>query len=239
MNEKNLLHPSHHAYRKNHNTASALVQMYDSWINNFDRGAYSGVCFLDMSAAFDIVDHTLLLQKLELYGFNKRSLSWLRSYLSDRSQCVSINSSCSSLLNVPTGVPQGSILGPLLYTLFTNELPETIHDHENNGTWPPYNDSCTACGTICCFADDTTFSSFAENPDHLASNLAEKFKIISEFLISNGLKLNEDKTHLLLLTSSQKRRKNNPQISLVTNSAIVRSTPAEKLLGCTILEDLK
>ena len=101
------------------------------------------------------------------------------------------------------------------------------------------NDSCTACGTICCFADDTTFSSFAKNPDHLASNLAEKFKMISEFLISNGLKLNEDKTHLLLLTSSQKRRKNNPQISLVTNSAIVRSTPAEKLLGCTIHEDLK
>ena len=107
-----------------------------------------------MSAAFDIVDHSLLLQKLELYGFDEGSISWLCSYLSDRSQCVSINSSCSSLLAVPTGVPQGSILGPLLYTVFTNELPETIHNHDNGKIWPPYNDSCTDC----CFADDTTFS---------------------------------------------------------------------------------
>ena len=119
MNENDLIPPSHHAYRKNHNTTSALVQMYDSWIDNFDRGVYSGVCFLDMSAAFDIVDHSLLLQKLELYGFDEGSISWLCSYLSDRSQCVSINSSCSSLLAFPTGVPQGSILGPLLYIQFS------------------------------------------------------------------------------------------------------------------------
>ena len=74
-----------------------------------------------MSASFDIVDHSLLLNKLELYGFGQQSQKWIRNYLEGRSQCVSINGSLSKLLNVPTGVPQGSILGPIFYTIFTNE----------------------------------------------------------------------------------------------------------------------
>ena len=93
---------------------------------------YSAVCFLDMSAAFDIVDHSLLLEKLRLYSFNQESFSWLNSYLSNRSQCVLIGTAVSGFLAVPTGVPQGSILGPLLYTIFTNELPECIHDHDTH-----------------------------------------------------------------------------------------------------------
>ena len=79
-----------------------------------------------MSAAFDIVDHGLLLKKLSLYGFDGEAVGWVRSYLSDRKQCVSIDGSLSRMLHVPTGVPQGSILGPILYILFTNELPDIV-----------------------------------------------------------------------------------------------------------------
>ena len=149
--------------------------MHDSWINHFDRGEYSAVFFLDMSAAFDNVDHLLLLKKLKLYGFYEESMSWVKSYLSDRSQCVSIDASLSGFLAVPTGVPQGSILGPLLYTIFTNELPEAIHDHESQDMWPPFNVSCSTCGTICCFADDTTFSCSDTSPERLSHTVSESF----------------------------------------------------------------
>ena len=180
LSSNNLLHPSHHAYRANHNTTTALIQMYDEWVTAYDDGELSGVCLLDMSAAFDIVDHSILLKKLELYGFEKNSLDWIQSYLTGRSQCVSINGSLSKLLPVPIGVPQGSILGPVFYTLFTNELPEVVHNHDQDdhhaGTvsWPPYNLSCKSCGNICCFADDTTYSCSSTDPALLSEKLSDR-----------------------------------------------------------------
>ena len=81
--------------------------MHDTWVGALEDGELSGVCLLDMSAAFDIIDHTLLLKKLELYGFDRDSLEWIQSYLSDRRKCVSISGSLSKLLPVSTGVPQG------------------------------------------------------------------------------------------------------------------------------------
>ena len=80
-----------------------------------------------MSAAFDVVDPALLLAKLELYGFKRHTRQWIWSYMTDRSQVVCLEGSLSSSLRVNVGVPQGSILGPLLYIIFTNELPEVIH----------------------------------------------------------------------------------------------------------------
>ena len=183
LSSNNLLHPSHHAYRSNHNTTTALIQMYDTWVNAYDNGELSGVCLLDMSAAFDIVDHSLLLKKMDLYGFDQESLEWIQSYLSGRSQCVSINGSLSKLLPVSIGVPQGSILGPIFYTMFTNELPEVVHDHDQDDhqvseAWPPYNLSCKSCGNICCFADDTTYSCSDTSPDSLSEKLSSKFLMI-------------------------------------------------------------
>jgi hypothetical protein len=84
LTEYSLIHPNHHAYRANHNTETALLQMYDVWLDSLEKGEMAGVCFLDMSAAFDIVDHSLLLSKLELYGFDSGMLAWVSSYLSNR-----------------------------------------------------------------------------------------------------------------------------------------------------------
>ena len=149
--------------------------MYDSWVNAYDDWELSGVCLLDMSAAFDIVDHSLLMKKLDLYGFDQESLDWIHSYLTGRSQCVSINGSLSKLLPVPIGVPQGSILEPIFYTIFTNELPEVVHDHDQYdhevpAAWPPYNMNCKSCGNVCCFADDTTYSCSDSSQIHSLKN---------------------------------------------------------------------
>ena len=244
LTENSLLHPNHHAYRPSHNTTSALIQMYDTWVGAVDDGELSGACLLDMSAAFDIVDHPLLLQKLALYGFDDGSLEWIHSYLSNRKQCVSISGSLSKLLPVTTGVPQGSILGPMFYTLFTNELPEIIHDHpsteQGSESFPNYNTSCTTCGSIVCFADDTTLSCSNNDPNTLSEELSAKFKLIAAFLVSNRLKLNDDKTHLLVLTTSQARRRAEADhVQISTPTADIVPSSSEKLLGAWIHQDLK
>ena len=97
--------------------------MFDSWIEAFENGEVSAVFTLDMSAAFDVVDHHILLSKLELYGFEDCTLSWINSYLSNRSQNVHIEGHLSDDLPVECGVPQGSILGTLHNILYTNDLP--------------------------------------------------------------------------------------------------------------------
>ena len=247
MTENNLLNPNHHAYRANHNTTTALIQMYDVWLQSLESGEFAGVCFLDMSAAFDIVDHSLLMKKLELYGFESNISKWIRSYLADRSQAVCIDGSLSRLLPVRQGVPQGSILGPLLYTIFTNELPEIIHDGQECSRlsdpkpWPSFNMACKSCGSLTCYADDTTYSCSSSDPDILSEKLTTKYKVIADFMVSNRLKLNDDKTHLMVMTTSKARRKMDPSnlVSITTPTEIILPSTCEKLLGCYIHQDMK
>ena len=243
LTEHELLHPNHHAYRASHNTTTALIQMYDVWLQALEAGELAGVCFLDMSAAFDIVDHNLLSKKLQLYGCEDNVTNWIQSYLSERSQCVCIDGTLSKSLPVQHGVPQGSILGPLLYTLFTNELPEVVHDHHlsMDAARPKFNISCKDCGSLSCYADDTTYSCSSSDPALLSEKLSSKFAVISDFMISNKLKLNDDKTHLMVMTTSQKRKKGNPnvQVQLTTPTEVIDPSSSERLLGAMIHQDMK
>jgi hypothetical protein len=244
LTKNELIHPNHHAYRSSHSTTTALIQMYDVWLQSLEAKQLAGVCFLDMSAAFDIVDHSLLVKKLKLYGCEENCTNWIQSYLCDRSQCVSIDGTLSKLLPVQHGVPQGSILGPLLYTLFTNELPEVVHDHQSrldDNQWPGFNMSCSGCGTLSCYADDTTYSCSDSDPAALSQKLSAKFTVISDFMVSNKLKLNDDKTHIMVMTTSQVRKKKDLSdvVKLRTPTELIVPSSSEKLLGAWIHQDMK
>jgi hypothetical protein len=116
--------PKHQsAYRKFHSTETALVKVYNDLLVASDQGQVSALCLLDLTAAFDTVDHELLLMRLERsYGVRGRALAWFRSYLTGRTYCVVFGGNTSSDIHVTCSVPQGSVLGPLLFILYTADL---------------------------------------------------------------------------------------------------------------------
>ena len=239
LEENNLLHPAHHGFRAKHSTVTALLQMFDTWIDAFEQNEVSAVLMLDMSAAFDVVDHAILLSKLELYGFRECALSWIASYLMNRSQSVYIEGHLSDSLSVECGVPQGSILGPLLYVLYTNDLPEAVHEHHLQQDHQQgdhlYNINCHACGGLCLYADDSTFSLSSGNMEELNANLDKKYQDIAKYMDKNRLILNSEKTNLLIMTSARKHANHQDfGIYLDTGSEHILPLNEEKLLGVNL-----
>ena len=137
-----------------------------------------------------MVDTELLLEKLKLYWFDRNSVQWIWSYLTYRSQTVYIEGSLSSHLAWEAGVPQGSILGPILYTIFTNELPQVVHedscpvrDVEGSAI---FSIQCQECGGVCCYADDSTYTAAVSDTVELSDKLSYKYTVMADFLTPIG-----------------------------------------------------
>ena len=242
LESNNLFHSSHHGYRAGHSTCTALIELYDSWMEAVERGELSGVMLIDLSAAFDCVDHALLLEKMRVLGFNDSSIRWCQSYLSNRRQCVSIEGAQSEFLPIDIGVPQGSILGPLFYILFTNDLPEVVHKEDCELSMlkiGKFNTACPHCGSLVSFADDSTVTVTDCDPSKLTEKLSDKYLAVAEYFAANKLKVNDEKTHLLIMTTNSKRNLSDIQVSLKTPSAVIKPSVSEKLLGIDIHEGLK
>ena len=220
MEENRLIHPNHHGF--------------------IEENKFTGVCFLDLSAAFDIVDHSLLLQKLKLYGFDDNSLTWIKSYLEGRYQSVYIEGKMSEALSVTSGVPQGSILGPLLYIIFTNELPEIIHNHADHQAM--YNMKRNQCGSLCCYADDSTFSVASSNIDTISSQILERYNLIAQFVCNNRLRIYGEKAHIMLISTGIAWRLKLTADSLIfttENNISICPSSCENLPGGVIAQNLK
>ena len=167
------------------------------------------------------------------------SLSWCKSYLSGRSQKVCIDGALSDSLPLHVGVPQGSVLGPLLYIIFSNDLPEATHDHlaEENTL---YNIHCHSCGGICSFADDSTLTVSRKDPAELDQVIDTKYKEVENYMVANKLVLNSDKTHLLIMATPYQHRLNHDfGIKLNTGTDIIQPSYSEKLLGGYITNDFR
>ena len=117
-----LFHPNHHGFLGDHSTVTALIQLHDIWLDASENKEISAALMLDLSSAFDVVDHRILLQKLRIYKFSEETIAWFQSYLKSRKLFVQVESKLSDPeVQEDIGVPQGSILGPLIYIIFGND----------------------------------------------------------------------------------------------------------------------
>merc|ERR1711884_504712 len=148
FNENNLLYKSQYGFRKKHSTELAGLEFYDKIINYLENGKLPLAVFLDLSKAFDTIDHEILLSKLRYYGITGNSLLWFKSYLSNRKQYVQFKDSFSSYSMIRTGVPQGSILGPLLFIIYMNDIAHIT----DKFYFTIYADDTTLIAPICTFS---------------------------------------------------------------------------------------
>ena len=149
-----------------------LQQMFDVWLQALDEGKMAAVLFLDLSAGFDVVNQQILLRKLAKYNFSIETLQWFESYLLNRLQAVQVESALSPPLPVPYGVPQGSILGPLLFLLYVNELPDVIKVKNDDES------KLDEEAEVVVYADDTTSSTSDPNPEVLQQKIQSHAEIL-------------------------------------------------------------
>ena len=181
-----ILYASQFGFRANYSINHALVSLTEAIKNSLDSRKFGCGIFLDFLKAFLTDNHEILLTKLEHYGIRGIVLDWFKSYLSDRKQYVSVNGSNSSCLNVNCGVPQGSVLGPLLFLIYINDLPLS-----------------SSKLAFYLFAEDTNNYCESDNIHHLQRVVNTELKKVKTWLDVNRLSLNMDKTNFIIFKSPQ------------------------------------
>ena len=200
MISSNQLNNFHHAYRKDHSTVTAIMKICDYIYEAVDENKIAGLMTIE-SSAFDCVDAIILDQKLGLYNVSQGTRSWIRDYLTNRTQYVQIGTKKSNMKSVARVVPQGSVLGPLLYTIYMNELMEIINDkecdmEEHDDKKELFTNECENCGMMPIYADDATYLIIDKSKNKIKDKMKENLKKISEFLNANDLVVNEEKTKI-------------------------------------------
>ena len=217
-----LFHQNQHGFLKGRSCVTCLATNMDSWARGADNNMYTGILCLDMTAAFDLVDPTIMINKLEALGMDQNSTRWIRSYLTGRKQKVSINNTLSQELPVPLGVPQGSRLGPLLFTIYSIDMPE-----------------CTKNGTLHTYADDSQDSITGQDPNKVNMELNEDAIHIQRWMMSNKLLLSPSKTEYMLATGKRRpRTEETNNLQLAIDGTNFRQNSTIRILGITVNRDL-
>ena len=216
--EKNcLISGLQHAYQKNHGTVTCLFELLNEIYELIDNKYKVALVSLDLSKAFDTINHTLLLKKLESFNLNSAAIDFIHSYLTNRTQISKFSNFKSTEENILSGVPQGSILGPFLFLCFVNDLPEIF-------------------GNMCKFmayADDTQLLVFDKNLENLGEKVKEVIDVAQNWYNKNGMKNNASKSEILIVS---RKKTDKIKIKVIEEGLpkIVKSKIFIKILGVYI-----
>ena len=219
MLDNNLYSSVQSAYRERHSTETALLKVQSDILTALDSGSGAVLLMLDLSAAFDTIDHGILLSRLNsLYGISGDALDWFKSYLSNRVQRVIIGDTVSECKNLNFGVPQGSVLGPKIYCMYTKPISDIIAGHGLSHH---------------CYADDTQLYIAIEHSANLHSELLRMERCVADirnWMRHNMLKLNDDKTELIVFASRYNQHLYSDASMMIGNTTVV-CEPQVKNLG--------
>ena len=185
ITKNEILSPHQYGFRSNRSTYMAINDLYCKITDDLDNKHHSLGIFLNLSKAFETLNHDILLHKLNMYGLRGLANSWIQNYLSNRKQYVAYNNSTSTHNDIVCGVPQGSILGSLLFLLYINDLPLS-----------------SPSSHFIIFADDTNILFSHKDPIQLEKLINNELKKISNWFKENKLSLNIDKTNFILYKKS-------------------------------------
>ena len=198
FSENNLIYKSQYGFRHLHSTELAALELSDRLSNNLDDGEIPIAIFLDLSKAFDTLDHGILLSKLKHYGLNESALRWFSSYLTDRHQYIHFDGTDSDMSSISTGVPQGSVLGPLLFLIYMNDVSEASDKFHSI----LFADDTTLTDPLCTF--DLSTSNNKYDKKKLSDSINLELQKIYEWLSVNKLSLNVAKTKFMLFHYRQR-----------------------------------
>ena len=223
LEKNNKLNASQHAYRKQHGTQTCLFQVINHVQKLMDEGKFVAIVSLDLSKAFDAINHEMLLKKLIKLGLSETALCWIKSYLSKRVQCTRFSNFTSKDEEVKAGVPQGSILGPLLFICFSNDIYTTLEEQ------------CKALS----YADDSQLIIAAKNQKELILKIENIIKVAHDWYTANCMKANQGKTEILVINRGNLKTEN-IKIKVKEKGKRKILTPSKyiKVLGVLIDENL-
>ena len=217
LNNNNIIVKNQSVFRRNHSTETSLLQSTEMWLKLMDQGQINGVIFLDLKKAFDTIDHQILLSKLQAYGIRDHTLKWFQSYLDQRKQICMLNNCKSGIETIRCGVPQGSNLGPLLFLIYINDLPNCLETTHSN-----------------LFTDDTILSCQGHLSTDIEYKLNKDLINAQKWLSANKLTLNNEKTKYMIIGSRQRLKNLDPVPKISINGHQIERVYKKEVLGIVI-----